>query len=113
VAGALVAQADRRFPAYRLRAIHHEWPHVGKPPLWIDAGDRKLKLELHVFSRPYAHARELPSIAVKPLCPLAMRTGEDTTVTLTAAILAQLTLRSLNYFDATKWRRRFRSGQAQ
>ena len=32
-------------------------PHVGKPPLWIDAGDPKLKLELHVFSRPYAHAR--------------------------------------------------------
>ena len=32
--------------------------HVGKPPVWIDTGDPKLKLELHVFSRPYMQARD-------------------------------------------------------
>lgn len=33
-------------------------PHVGKPRVWIDTGDSKLKLELHVFSRPYARSRD-------------------------------------------------------
>ena len=31
-------------------------PHVGNPRVWINTGDSELKLELHVFSRPYAEA---------------------------------------------------------
>lgn len=33
-------------------------PRVGKPPMWIDTGNPNLKLELHVFSRSYAQARD-------------------------------------------------------
>lgn len=33
-------------------------PRVGQPPVWIETGNSKLKLELHVFSRAYAQARD-------------------------------------------------------
>jgi hypothetical protein len=33
-------------------------PHVAVPKMWIETGNSKLLLELHIFSRPYVHAQD-------------------------------------------------------
>ena len=33
-------------------------PHVAVPSMWIETGNSKLLLELHIFSRPYVHAQD-------------------------------------------------------
>ena len=33
-------------------------PHIAKPSISIETGNPKLQLELHVFSRPYVHAKD-------------------------------------------------------
>jgi hypothetical protein len=63
--------------------------------VWIETGDPRLKLELHVFSRPYSHARDKQRDRIMTFT-LINRTGDDTDLPLDAKCLFQCGLKIEN-----------------
>jgi hypothetical protein len=75
-------------------------PRVGKPRVWIETGDPKLKLELHVLSRPYAHARDKERDRIVTFT-LINRTPDDTDLPFDAKCVFQCELMIENADDGS------------